>query len=282
MTGDLSVTALYTSEAWAFGDIANAELLRTEEAGAVFGITNKALRVGRLFRRDAPSLPHSLVQRHQMIDHLLREWRGGQGLELAAGLSPRGIGVSYDHDRRHVEVDLRPMIARKRELLARSIEGQEVALRSNLHLIPGDIEKVNFDRLPLEADQPVFVIVEGLCMYLEAARQRALWAKIAALIAGRPGSALVFDLVPFSEQPPAGLIGKALGGLMKMFTGGQTFAEDNRRREDVVSDLAAAGFGDVQLFEPGEVGADWGLSFLDVPTQQLIFRCAISDEGHRS
>ena len=91
---DLSVTAKYTAHCWMFGKFECAELLDTEEAKFVFDVTNAVLDLTS--GKAAPSLPHSLVQRHTIIDRLLTDWlhehgESGQVIELAAGLSARGV-----------------------------------------------------------------------------------------------------------------------------------------------------------------------------------------------
>src|SRR5215510_4178842 len=87
----LGVTALYTSEVWRWGGLEGAELLASDEAKRVFDVTNLALGVARPFLRDARSLRHALLHRHTMIDRLVRESGAKQVLELAAGLSRRGV-----------------------------------------------------------------------------------------------------------------------------------------------------------------------------------------------
>jgi hypothetical protein len=127
--GDLSVTAYYTAHAWRWGKLAGAELFTGRKSRDVFNATNLALGVARLFRRDLPSLRHGLVQRHVMIDRLAAASGCAQVLELAAGLSRRGVTMSADPALRYVEVDLPPMIAHKQRLLRKSARGRAIAAR---------------------------------------------------------------------------------------------------------------------------------------------------------
>src|SRR5215472_2264861 len=94
--GDLSVTALYTSQAWSWGGLSHAHLFANADAKRVFDATNAALAVSRIFRRDFAPLAQMLLHRHAMIDHLLRESGARQVLELAAGLSRRGAAFTED------------------------------------------------------------------------------------------------------------------------------------------------------------------------------------------
>lgn len=268
--GDLSVTALYTSQAWAWGGFRRAELFSTAEGRAVFGWTNAALRVARLFVWSLVSLKHSLVHRHALIDRVLERSGIRQVLELAAGLSRRGAAFSDDAGLRYVEVDLPHVVERKRALLERSDAGREVAARSNWRLVAGDVTAVSLG--DLVEPGPRFVIAEGLCMYLKPDEQRALWRRVADLVADG-GGIFAFDLVPWVEQPKPGLVGRALEWLMKRFTKGATFARDERTRDDIRADLRAAGFARVDVLEPCVVAREWDLPFPDRRTRQLVFVC---------
>lgn len=269
--GDLSITALYTAQAWAWANLDGAELLSDRRTRGVFDATNLVLGGARALRRDLPSLKHSLVQRHVMIDRLLAASGCAQVLELAAGLSRRGAAVSADPRIRYVEVDLPAVIADKRARLARTERGREIAARPNLILVEHDVATLDL-AAPL-ADGAVLVIAEGLLMYLDDAEQRALWARIAALVAARPGSAFVFDLVPFVEQPRPGRVGRALEALLKRFTGGRTFAFDGRTRDDLSAQLREAGFAAVERYEPATAPEAWQVPFQGERTQTLVWRC---------
>jgi O-methyltransferase involved in polyketide biosynthesis len=273
--GDLSVTALYTAEAWRWGGFEGAELLANDDTKNVFNATNAALGVAGVFKRDARSLKHGLVHRHAMIDHVAREAGVHQVLEIAAGLSQRGIVFSRDPSIRYTEVDFAHVIAKKRALLERSDEGRAALARENLRLVEGDALAIDLAAL-VDRDAPLVVIAEGLLMYLEADAQRRLFAKVRALF-GERGGVFVFDLVPTIEQPAPGVVGGALGWMMKRFTGGKTFERDERTRGDLLRDLDAAGFLEARAVEPAEVAADWKLPHPEVETQQLVF---IAKVGH--
>jgi O-methyltransferase involved in polyketide biosynthesis len=268
--GDLAVTALYTAGTWAWAGIEGAELLDHADSRRVFGATNAALAVARALTPGLRSLRHSLVHRHTMIDHLLRASGARQVVELAAGLSPRGARFTRDPTLRYVEVDLPHVIARKIALLERTPAGREVRARPNLHLVAGDVLEVALDPL-VEPGEPVFVIAEGLFMYLQPDAQRVLLRRARALAARAGRGTLVFDRVPPREEPPPGAVGRALEGMMKRFTRGQTFAKDERTRDELAAEVSAAGFAAVEMIEPAAVAAAWGLPFAEVPTQQLLF-----------
>jgi O-methyltransferase involved in polyketide biosynthesis len=265
----LAITALYTAQTWKWARLDGAELFGTWSGRDVFNATNLALAIAHLFRRDLPSLRHSLVQRHTMIDRLLAESGCAQVLELGAGLSRRGASVTIDPRLRYVEVDLPVVVAKKCKLLARSKQGREVAARDNFVLVGADLRTL--DLAGLVAPGPVFVIAEGVMMYLDSERQSELWSRIAALFAERPGSVLTFDLVPFCEQPKPGAVGRMLERLFKRFSRGATFAFDDRTRQDIVTQLRTCGFQSIDLYEPASAPPRWQVPFLTARTQTLVF-----------
>jgi O-methyltransferase involved in polyketide biosynthesis len=270
--GDLSVTALYTCGTWAWAGLPAAEIFDHPDAQRVFGVTNAALSLARPFFGKPPSLRHSLVQRHVMIDRLLAE-SGARGvLEIAAGLSRRGAAAtSADAALHYVELDRPHVVARKRTLAERSEAGRAALANPRWRLVGGDAADASLPGLIADfpADAKLFVIAEGLLMYLDAAAQRGLWRRVRELFDGRDG-AFVFDLVPAVEQPRPGAVGRGLEWTMKRFTGGQAFERDVRTRADLARELSAAGFT-VELVEPKSAPAAWQLPFTDIPTQQLLF-----------
>jgi len=255
VAGDLSVTALYTSQVWVWGGLRGAELLATADAKRVFDVTNAVLGLARLARPDLSPLRYALLHRHAMIDHLLDTAgeRSGSVLELAAGLSRRGAANCAS--RRYTEVDLPPVVAKKRELLERTPEGR--AVLEKLTLIAGDVTTIELPSADL-------AIAEGLLMYLDGEARRKLFARITA-------PHFIFDLVPQAEEPKPGRVGKLLEAGMKRFTGGRSFERDAHTREQITDELRAAGFTDVRAFSSNEVAAGWELPHPDKNTTMVVF-----------
>lgn len=261
MAGDLSITALYTAGTWAWLGLPAAHLFRSPDSDRVFAVTNAALWLASWFA-SGPDLPRSLAQRHAMIDALIAG--SPRVIELAAGLSRRGAAMSADPAVSYVEVDLPGVVARKEALLAASEEGRGVLARPNLARVAADVRSVDLAAL---AGGPCAVVAEGLMMYLPAEEQRALWAKIARI----PRVRLVFDLVPPVEKAPPGAVGRALGWLMRRFTGGQGFVEDGRSRADLLAELRACGFAEVRALEPRDL---LGMPFPKARTEVVVFEAS--------
>lgn len=269
--GDLTVTALYTSGVWWWAGFSGAELLISREARSVFRVTNAALALVGCLRADRRSLRRGLADRHALIDGLAGDCGASVFVELAAGLSRRGLAFSADPSVRYVEVDLPAVIRHKETLLQRSEAGRRILARSNLQRVGADVASVALPSLvpttdkASESPQRICVIAEGLMMYLDADQQRGLWCRIAAWLRDHPDSLFLFDLVPMSEQPAPGLLGRGLGALMGLFTGGRGVVVDPRDRHDIRRELLSCGFGSVELHEPD---SDEGAA---VP--MLVFAC---------
>lgn len=260
----LGVTALYTSHTWLWGGLSHAHLFATPEAKRVFDATNAAIALASVFRRDRVPLRDALMHRHAMIDRILRESKRTRVVELAAGLSRRGAAFSSDPAVHYVELDLPPMIAKKRQLLERTEEGRAVLARPNLVLREGDVR----GELAVDGD---IVIAEGLAMYLDGAARRGLFARVAQLAAATREVRFVFDLTPSDEEPRPGLAGRALEAAMKRFTGGRAFERDARTRAQLTGELAAAGFTAIEAVAAREVAQAWRLPCPEQATPTVVF-----------
>ncbi len=192
-------------------------------------------------------------------------------VELAAGLSRRGVTMTADPSMSYVEVDQAGVFEVKRALLLRSEEGRNVLSRSNLVLVSADVVHISFDEVAPAGSTPLFVIAEGLLVYFDADTQDALFRKIASYLRANAGGSFVFDFVPASEQPPPGLVSRFLDWLFAVFSGGAAFVRDKRTRDDVASTLMAFGFDEVEMIEPCNVAQARSLPFPNVRSQQLVY-----------
>ncbi len=276
---DLSVTALYTSAAWSWGRLPNADLFDHRDARRVFAVVNAVLGIARPFIGLRTALPIALLHRHTLIDALLRTSGAEQVLELAAGLSRRGVTFTADPRIAYFEIDYPEVIATKRALLERTAYGRSAVRRTNFHLAGADVLTASLDALCPPSSGALFVIAEGLVMYLDADAQRTLGRSVASRLAASGGT-FVFDFVPPGELPPPGPVGRGLDWAMRRWTGGKGFARDERSREQVVADLLACGFDTASAIEPHDVAHAWGLPYPDAATQQLVFVAHVHPPSH--
>lgn len=274
--GDLSVTALYTSQVWAWAGLSYAHLFASPDAQHVFDAANTALAAARTPDHKLAPLHHSLLHRHVMIDQLLSASGYRQVIELAAGLSRRGAATTSDAHMHYTEIDLPHVVALKQELLQRTELGRAVLARPGLRLVEGDVETTALEPF-VERGAPVYVIAEGLMMYLAAGARRRLFAKVRELAAITGELRLVFDLVPTSEHTEPDIVGQ----MLKAATGGRSFERDARTRDDIVTALLEAGFGDIDVVESNDVAREWGLPDTDGRTLVVLFIAHASSRATR-
>jgi O-methyltransferase involved in polyketide biosynthesis len=143
-----------------------------------------------------------------------------------------------------------------------------------LRLIEGDAETSALDPY-VRRDEPVFVIAEGLMMYLTADARRRLFAKVRQLATVAGELRFVFDLVPTSENTEPDIVDR----MLKAATGGRGFERDARTREDIVTALREAGFDDVEAVASSDVAHKWGLPQADGRTLVVLFIAHASQQG---
>jgi O-methyltransferase involved in polyketide biosynthesis len=264
--GDLSVTALYTSQVWEWGGLSHAHLFANPEARRGFEAANAALAAARTSHHGLAPLQYSLLHRHTMIDHLLYASGHRHVVELAAGLSRRGAAATTDAQVHYTELDLPHVMKLKRELLQRTDEGRAVLARPGLRLVEGDVETVPLEPF-VRRDESIFVIAEGLMMYLTADARRRLFASVRQLAATTGELQFVFDLVPTSEDTEPDIVGPVL----EAATGGRGFERDARTRDDIVTALREAGFDEIEVIASSDIAREWDLPDPDRRTLVVLF-----------
>src|SRR5207253_6217343 len=118
----ISPTAHYTGYVWTRNGLSDPEL-ETVEGRVLFETLRVPMTVSALL--GGGTLEAYLLTRHRAIDALLEraidEGRVAQVVEVAAGLSPRGLRFTRRYGERltYIEADLPDMVARKRAALER-------------------------------------------------------------------------------------------------------------------------------------------------------------------
>lgn len=264
-------SAKYTAATWVWGKFPCAQLTAPKDAGQVFRVVNAYMRLYRLINPKKYSLHHTLLHRHAMINYLLRRAELPQVVEVAAGFSPRGSAVSEAGNVNYYEVDLEDVVALKRDQLNQSEQGRAILARQNFQQKSADIRYLNF--CAEFAAIPSFFITEGLMMYFHRQEQMAIWQQLAAFIK-QHGGEYVFDYISLDIEPERSVVGQALHRLKKRLGGGDAgYCYDNRSIGDVKSDLLAAGFNQVDVYESSQVAAAWKLPESQVKTRVAVYHC---------
>ena len=119
--------------------------------------------------------------RYKIINKLLKEIRVSQIIELASGLTPRGLELTEDKYLTYVELDLLDMIEAKKKIIENVLTKKEEEKRSNLHLEPGNaLEEKDLRKASsyFDDNKKIAIVNEGLLRYLNREEQ----AKMARVI----------------------------------------------------------------------------------------------------
>ena len=248
----ISPTAHYTSYVWYRNGLSHPALA-TSRGRVLYGVL-APLNAAYTRLTGKPDLERNLLARHRTIDGLLeRALAAGevaQVIEVAAGLSPRGMRFRARHpELLYVEGDLPGMAQLKREIL--SGEGllgpshQVVEVDAMLEDGSQSLRQTGDALLPAGGTA---VITEGLLNYLDEAAVRGIWARVAAFLRARGGVYLADLSVSDETRGPAALVFKRM---LEIFVRGQLhvhFATVDAAAEA----LGEAGFGRVALHSLGE------------------------------
>ena len=269
----IPLSAMYTAATWQWAKLPCADLVMPEGAEDVFSIINLYMRFYRWINPQMDALEQMLLRRHSAINHLLQGDAYKQIVEIAAGFSPRGSWLSENPAVRYIEIDLPPVIAKKRAMLSRYYRGQLVLGRANFQLRAGDITRLDLSDLPPE---PTAVVTEGIMMYFDRDQQIQIWSSIARTLVSRGGE-LLFDYIPPALNRPRSKLGNILHALKVRLFGDRTpYRYDQRTVEQLMDDLRLAGFHTVAVHDGDAVAKSWRLPYGDEPAKVLIFQARVA------
>ena len=263
---DLSVTALFTAEVWASHGIKGSQWFSNRQTRTVYRVVRWFLFIQRCFRWGLPRLREGLIQRHVCIDQLIFEKPAEHIVEVASGMSSRFCRVLESQDvQTYSEIDL-PGMSCEKDCQLRASDGSHWLEDKRFIRLSGDVKNIS-----TIIEQPpagrLDVIAEGLFMYFRPSERIDIFTSIATIIKSAGEGRLIFDLLPPTEEPPPGLLGKLLAKLMRWMTRGGNFDRSPQTREDIKNDLIRSGFNEVEIICP----ATYTGLFPDVETRQVIF-----------
>lgn len=257
-TSRISFTALYTGQVWqrhGLGDPA----LDTWAGSLLYGAVAPFNLLGGWLRRGL-DLETMLLHRHKLIDHLLdaaiHESGVRQIVEVAAGMSPRGIRYRRryrDLGLLYVEADLPGMAGRKRVRLARGgyLDERHRVVECNALATSGPQSLVELFRAQLDPTQPTAIVTEGLVNYFSVEELQVMWSGFRAALATTPFGVYVSDIALDLGDDPYASVVRAAKLVLEAMTRGRThlhFADAEACR----AALARAGFTASEIFNPKE------------------------------
>ena len=252
----ISVTALYTGAVWHRYGLSD-DALATDKGRWLYRLMTPFEAASKA--AIGGNIRTFLLQRHQIIDHLIdqaiKENGITQVLEIACGMSPRGIRLRQKHPLLHmVEADLPDMAARKalRLMAAGRLGDHHQVTPIDILADYGEyqLERV-IDRV-FENRGPVIIITEGLTSYFSLETITEFWRRLAAAMARRPGSIYLSESYYQPAQPLLNTSLKAFGSLLGAATRSQVsfhFQTDEQAREH----FRSCGFSLTRIHDP----RDW-------------------------
>ena len=149
--------------------------------------------------RKAEATPEALGRRRHFelrarsIDEALADAGATRVVELAAGLSFRGLGMALRRDVHYLDTDLPGIVATKAELVPRLHAGSLAGAYRIEALDALDAQAFDAAVASLPPG-PLAVVHEGLLMYLDAAEKARLAANVRRALEGRGGAWITADV----------------------------------------------------------------------------------------
>ncbi len=248
----ISPTAHYTGEVWRRHGLSDPRLA-TLQGRAFHAALAPAMAVST--KLGGPTLEAFLMARHTLIDHLLQDAIENRGvtqvIEIACGLSPRGVRFSQRYGNRitYIETDLPPMAALKASRLGLNNEGA----KTHHQVRPMDALRADGEGslsalcAQLDAGAATAVITEGLINYFPQTLVLTLWQNIATSLS-RFSQGLYLSDIHCRSDNSGPLVDAFVAGLSAFVRGrvGLLFEDAT----DAQANLLQAGFGRAQLHQP--------------------------------
>ena len=264
-TSRISPTAHYTGYVW-FRNGMSHPALETSE-GKLFYNSLRGFNFAARFITGGMTLERMLLQRHRIIDHILRSGiESGeieQVVEIATGMSPRGWSFMRDYADSglvYVEGDLPGMAERKRRTLEREglrRPGHHV-LDINALLESGPQSLFEAAGSVLDATKPTAIITEGLLNYFDRPSVVAMWDRFARFLTQFPRGTYLSDLSVIDETN-AYFTARVFRRALSVFAKGEVHLHFETA-DEAERILTRAGFAEGRLILPREMR-----SMVDIP-----------------
>ena len=252
----ISPTAHYTGYVWYRNGLSHPALTTTE-GRLLFDALHPLMAASAALGR--PSLESYLLARHRAIDLLLERAieheQITQVLEVAAGLSPRGLRFADRYGGRidYIEADLPAMAARKRQALrAAGSLGERHQVRELDALKAGGPGSLASLAAELDPAAGLGVITEGLLGYLPLPDVRAIFTRVAATLSRFARGRYISDLHIGGAQT---IEVRAFRVVLSAFVRGRVylhFSDPQQARSELLQD----GFATVTIARATDITGD--------------------------
>lgn len=254
-TSRISPTAHYTAYVWYRYGLSTPELATTR--GRI--LYNALVPVNRaLAFAGQADLESVLLARHRVIDHLLKQaiaaGEVGQIVELAAGLSPRGLRMRRRYPQiPYLECDLEEMSNTKRKLISHRLDDGHRVQVVNALASEGP-ESLDALVESLDPSKGVALITEGLLPYFDKERGLIILRNIQRFLQRFSGGLYLSDY--YLDCDASRVMGaRTLLKLISLFVRGQThmnYADST----SLQAALRGVGFADAKIHQAGDFASE--------------------------
>jgi len=137
--------------------------------------------------------------RYHAINAIIGQNATAQIIELAAGISPRGIQWSRTTPGTiYIESDLPQLMIHKAKLVRNCLRNETKLSRGLLHCCAVDVldrNSLQETLKSLDPTQPFTLVTEGLLLYFSETEMKQFWENIASILGAFPNASWVADLV---------------------------------------------------------------------------------------
>jgi O-methyltransferase involved in polyketide biosynthesis len=210
--------------------------------------------------------------RYKSVARAIAAARVTQVLELASGLSLRGLAMTRDPALTYVESDLEELTDDKIALVAEIQRRHQLPSHGNLHLVAAnalDRDQLRTAAARLLRGQPVAVVNEGLLQYLTAAEMETVARNVRELLVERGGVWITPD---FSVKDDV----RDISDRQQRFRAAVAAATERRMYDNAFADAAAlqaffdrVGFAARVVNQVDEAGEVVSMKALQLPPETL-------------
>lgn len=210
----ISPTAKFVAYLRTFSDIPFSK-----DISAVSDSENVFKDIGGEYTETMIKFAPLLEARFKVISAIIEQQKIKNVLEIASGVSPRGLIMSEDPSVNYVEADL-PTILAEKEKIVRDILGRSKQTRPNLHFAKTDVlklEELQAAALPLNS--PMAVEHEGLLNYLTREEKMVAAKNIHQLLSQKNGIWITPDISTRQEMEKILSLNENLRNILSIISG---------------------------------------------------------------
>jgi len=265
----ISITANITAYAWEELQIENASYFVDEKFRKIFSLI-RFFGYPLFISKKNDYTYFMLEPRHRAIEHfMLTKFPNRQILELASGLSPRGMTFSGDAEITYIEADLPKMIKSKKEKVL-DIYQKKGIKRDNHKFV--EIDLLNdriFEKVSpfIDPSKPVTVITEGLTPYFDMEQLKIIFSNIQQFLKKNSGGVYITDIYHVEDLQKSLLHKGIIENFLKLL--GTGFRNDIDNLAEGEAFMRECGFDFVETINPLEFSRQLGLK-ANIPPEKGV------------